>query len=213
MLNIIKLDPTIKLDIRYATDNNFTHTSVYPHVASSVAYLQKPVINDLLAVQKHLKQYGYGLIIYDAYRPLSVTKKFYDITPDNEKHFVADPSEGSVHNRGAAVDCGLYHLSTGLPAKMPSEFDQPTDKSTTASTLLKTVMSQHNFIPFTPDSSNLTEWWHYDHKTSLQYPVMNIPFEFFIQPNLSFNLSFVILISLMVIIIILILLIIYYETI
>src|SRR5690606_39173263 len=101
LTELTKLDPTIKLDIRYATTNNFMGAVFYRQPR---AFLQKPAAEALVRAHRKLKQRGYGLLIHDAYRPWYVTKMFYDATPAELKHFVANPANGSRHNRGAAVD-------------------------------------------------------------------------------------------------------------
>jgi zinc D-Ala-D-Ala dipeptidase len=109
LVELVKLDPTIKLDIRYATSNNFLGTPLYTQAR---AFLQRPAAEALLRAHRELKAQGYGLIIHDGYRPWYVTKIFWDATPDDKKIFVADPAEGSKHNRGCAVDLSLYDLKT-----------------------------------------------------------------------------------------------------
>ena len=117
LVEIIKLDPTLKLDIRYATKNNFLKRPVYK-VAK--AFLQKPVAEDLIKVNKVLQKDGYGLLIFDGYRPWSITKLFWDEIDPGKRKFVADPKTGSIHNRGCAVDLTLYDLKSGKEIKMPS---------------------------------------------------------------------------------------------
>ena len=107
LVDLTTLDPTIKLDIRYATDNNFLSTPLY---TSAKAFMQRPAAEALARVHKKLAEQGYGLLIHDAYRPWYVTKMFWDATPEKQRIFVADPSKGSRHNRGCAVDLTLYDL-------------------------------------------------------------------------------------------------------
>src|ERR1700685_1126204 len=126
LVELVKLDPTIKLDIRYATTNNFLGTPVYTQAR---AFLQRPAAEALLRAHRELQAQGYGLIIHDGYRPWYVTKIFWDATPDDKKIFVADPAEGSKHNRGCAVDLSLYDLKTGKEVKMPSGYDEMTDRA------------------------------------------------------------------------------------
>jgi zinc D-Ala-D-Ala dipeptidase len=121
LVELVKLDPTIKLDIRYATSNNFLSTPMY---SQARAFLQRPAAEALLRAQRALREKGYGLEIHDAYRPWYVTKMFWEATPDDKKIFVADPREGSKHNRGCAVDLTLYDLKTGATVKMPSGYDE-----------------------------------------------------------------------------------------
>lgn len=109
LVELVKLDPNFKLDIRYASDNNFVGRPVYNEAR---AFLQRPAALQLAEASKELKALGYGLLIYDGYRPWNVTKTFWDITPKEDKKFVANPKEGSRHNRGCAVDLTLYELAT-----------------------------------------------------------------------------------------------------
>src|SRR5262249_14015174 len=101
LVELVKLDPTIKLDIRYATTDNFLSTPFY---RSARAYMQKPAAEALVRVHRGLKKQGLGLLVFDGYRPWSVTKMFWDATPPDLRVFVADPAKGSRHNRGCAVD-------------------------------------------------------------------------------------------------------------
>src|SRR6266513_1249603 len=115
LVELKKLDPTIKLEIRYATSNNFMGTAMYTQAR---AFLQRPAAEAVARANKKLRAQGYGLLIHDGYRPWYVTKMFWDATPDDKKIFVADPREGSRHNRGCAVDLSLYDLATGKPVEM-----------------------------------------------------------------------------------------------
>jgi D-alanyl-D-alanine dipeptidase len=169
--------PHIKLDIRYATANNFTHQVLYPRAA---AYLKLPAAKALKEVQEELELRGLGLLVFDGYRPFSVTQKMWEIVPD--ERYAANPAKGSGHNRGVAVDLSLYNLKTGQPLKMPTDFDNFTEmahqsypvKDTLVANnrkLLRDVMEKHGFVNLT------TEWWHFYLKDAQQYPLLNIPFE------------------------------------
>lgn len=179
LVELVKLDPTIKLDIRYATTNNFLGTPVYTQAR---AFLQRPAAEALLRAHRELKSHGYGLMIHDGYRPWYVTKIFWDATPDDKKIFVADPSKGSVHNRGCAVDLSLYDLATGKEVKMPSGYDEMTarafadyaggtDSERALRALLRQAMEAQGF------TVNPKEWWHFDYKDWRQYPILNTRFE------------------------------------
>jgi zinc D-Ala-D-Ala dipeptidase len=179
LLEVVKLDPTIKLDIRYATSNNFLGTPVYTQAR---AFLQGAAAEALLRAHRELKAQGYGLIIHDGYRPWYVTKIFWDATPDDKKIFVADPAEGSRHNRGCAVDLSLYDLKTGEEVKMPSGYDEMTHRAfadysggTTDErarrALLRHAMEKQGFTVYPQ------EWWHFDYKDWKQYPILNVKFE------------------------------------
>ena len=121
LVELTKLEPTIKLDIRYATTNNFLSAPVYMQAA---AYMQRPAAEAVVRVHRALASQGYGLLIHDAYRPWWVTKVFWEATPPSMREFVADPAQGSRHNRGCAVDLTLYDLRTGKAVQMPGVYDE-----------------------------------------------------------------------------------------
>ena len=121
LVELVKLDPTIKLDIHYASTNNFLGTLFY---SQARAFLQRPAAEALMHANRKLHAQGYGLLIFDGYRPWYVTKMFWDGTPAEGRLYVADPAKGSVHNRGCAVDLTVYDLRTGQPLDMPSGYDE-----------------------------------------------------------------------------------------
>ena len=179
LVELVELDPTIKLDVRYATTNNFLGAPVYTQAR---AFLQRPAAEALLRAHRELKGRGYGLIIHDGYRPWYVTEIFWMATPDDKKIFVANPAEGSKHNRGCAVDLSLYDLETGKEVKMPSGYDEMTDRAyadyaggtadeRARRALLRQAMEKQDF------KVNPTEWWHFDYKDWKQYPILNVTFE------------------------------------
>jgi D-alanyl-D-alanine dipeptidase len=178
LVELITLDPTLHLDIRYATSNNFLGRPVYTEAR---AFLQKPAAESLVRANQKLREQGYGLLIFDGYRPWSVTKIFWDVTPKDKKIFVADPKEGSKHNRGCAVDLSLYDLKTGKEVVMTGEYDEMSERSDINYTggtdeqrkmrdLLRSAMESEGFVVYQP------EWWHYDYKDWKEYPIQNIPF-------------------------------------
>ncbi len=126
LVELTKLDRTIKLEIRYATTNNLFGTVFY---SEARAFMQRPAAEALVRVNRKLRQTGYGLLVHDAYRPWYVTKVFWDATPAEKKLFVADPTKGSRHNRGAAVDLTLYDLKTRKPVEMVGTYDETTNRS------------------------------------------------------------------------------------
>lgn len=174
----VKLDTTIRLDIRYATNSNFTGRTVYP---AARAFLQRPAAEALLRAQTRLHGMGYGLVIFDAYRPLSITRLFWNLTPKAKRKFVANPAKGSKHNRGCAVDCSLVRLSTGEEVEMTSPYDDFTEKAAAAyrggtveqhrvRDILRKVMEEEGF------AVNPDEWWHFDYRDWRYYPILDIPF-------------------------------------
>ena len=126
LVELIALDPTIRLDIRYATRDNFLATPVYTEAR---AFLQRPAAEALVRAHRALREQGFGLLIHDAYRPWWVTKVFWDATPADKHDFVADPAQGSRHNRGCAVDLTLFRLADGRAVAMPSLYDEMTERS------------------------------------------------------------------------------------
>ena len=178
LVELVKLDSTFKLDIRYATSNNFVRKPVY---AEARAFLQRPAAESLVKVNSELKAMGYGLLIFDGYRPWSVTKIFWDVTSKENKKFVADPKKGSKHNRGCAVDLSLYDLTTGKEIVMPGVYDEAsersypdykggTDEQRKMRDLLRSKMETNGF---TVDE---VEWWHFDFNDWRSYHIQNIPF-------------------------------------
>ena len=179
LVELATLDPTIKLDIRYATSNNFLGAPVY---SEPRAFLQRPAAEALLRAHRKLKAVGYGLLIHDAYRPWYVTKIFWDATPEDKHIFVADPSTGSRHNRGCAVDLSIYELATGKPVEMVGVYDEMSERSYPGypggtsferwqRELLRHAMEEEGFLvyPF--------EWWHFDYSDWKKYPILNLRFD------------------------------------
>jgi D-alanyl-D-alanine dipeptidase len=179
LVELTKLDPSIKLDIRYASWNNFLSTPMY---SQARAFLQRPAAEAAVRAHRALKAKGYGLIIHDGYRPWYVTKMFWDATPDDKKEFVADPKEGSRHNRGCAVDLSMYDLKTGKEVDMPSGYDEMTKRAYSdyaggaadqreRRQILREAMEAEGF------TVNPKEWWHFDYKDYKRYRIGNVPFE------------------------------------
>ncbi len=179
LVELKKLDPTIKLDVRYASTNNLFGTVFY---SQPRAFMQRAPAEALVRINQKLKKLGYGLLVHDGYRPWFVTKVFWDATPDDKKLFVADPSKGSRHNRGCAVDITLYDRKTGKPIEMVSTYDETTDRAypnypggTSLQRwhrdLLRSAMEADGFTVFE------AEWWHFDYKDWQKYRIGNIPFE------------------------------------
>lgn len=178
LVELVKLDSTFRLDIRYATDNNLVGRPVYTEAR---AFLQRPAAEAIAKVNEELKPLGYGLLIFDGYRPWSVTKLFWDITPTENKKFVANPKEGSRHNRGCAIDLSLYELSSGEEVPMTSEYDEMNESSypdfpggaveqREARDLLRTKMEANGFTVYE------FEWWHFDFQGWETYRIQNIQF-------------------------------------
>jgi D-alanyl-D-alanine dipeptidase len=179
LVELVKLDPTIRLDIHYATANNFLGTPVY---SQARAFLQRPAAEAVVRVNRKLHEQGYGLLIFDGYRPWYVTKIFWDATPPEDHSYVADPAQGSHHNRGCAVDLTLYDLKSGEPLPMPSGYDEMSERAhpdyaggsaeeRANRERLRAAMEAEGFTVYT------FEWWHFDYKDWQHYPIVNVPFE------------------------------------
>jgi D-alanyl-D-alanine dipeptidase len=179
LVDLATLDSTIRFDIRYATANNFMGTPMY---AEARAFLQRPAAEALLRAHRALARLGFGLLIHDAYRPWYVTRMFWDATPDSARVFVADPSRGSRHNRGAAVDLTLYDRRTGRPVEMVSGYDEfsaraypdypgGTSLQRYHRALLRHAMEAEGFHVYE------AEWWHFDYQDWRLYPIGNATFE------------------------------------
>lgn len=179
LVELSKLDPTLALDVRYASANNFMRRPMY---AQARAFLQRPAALALLRANARLRADGLGLVIYDGYRPWRVTKAFWDQVPTDLKRFVADPAKGSKHNRGCAVDLSLIDLASGTAVAMPSDYDEMTERAypdyaggtpaqRAARDRLRAAMEAEGFTVYT------YEWWHFDYKDWPLYPILDVPFE------------------------------------
>ncbi|MDD2769814.1 MAG: M15 family metallopeptidase [Methylococcus sp.] len=178
LVEVAPLDPAIKLDVRYATSNNFVHKAVY---AEPRVFLQRTAAAALLRAGARLKPQGYGLMLFDGYRPWSVTRLFWDSTSGSQRMFVADPRLGSRHNRGCAIDLTLYDLKTGREVAMPSDYDEMTERAYPGyeggtpearahRDRLKAAMEAEDF------TVHPREWWHYDYALWPEYAILDIPF-------------------------------------
>lgn len=178
-IELIKLDNSLHLDIKYATNQNFLGKPVYTQAR---AFLQQAPAQALVNANKAFKKLGYAIVVFDGYRPWSVTKIFWDLTPKHLRKFVSNPKKGSRHNRGCAVDISLLNLKTGKQVEMPGEYDEMTERSypyykggTTEQRknrdLLIKIMEENGFKVFQ------YEWWHFDYKGWEKYKIEDIPFE------------------------------------
>lgn len=173
LVEVKKINPHIKLDIKYATENNFTGKKVYK---SAKCFVHKDVAQKLNNIQKELESMGLGLLIWDAYRPISAQKTFWEICPD--ERYVIPPSKGSRHNRGVAIDCTIIKKDGNL-LKMPTEFDDFSEKAHAYNQefseeiiknrkLLQKVMTDNGFQVMK------WEWWHFDLVGWENYPILSI---------------------------------------
>ena len=176
LVDIQSISPNVKLDIRYATKNNFTKQQLYRQAR---CLLTPKIADSLSKVQTDLETRGLSLKVYDCYRPLSVQKLMWKIVHDDR--YVANPANGSRHNRGSAVDVTLVNRF-GKELEMPTEFDDFSDRahrdynniSKAAKEnrqILEAAMAKRGFVPLQ------TEWWHFDAKDWEQSPLMDVAFE------------------------------------
>ena len=178
LIDLKKLDDEFQLDIRYASTNNFMRSKFYKNER---AFFNMDAANRLIEAKNELKELGYGIIIYDAYRPWFVTKMFWEGTPENLKHFVANPENGSSHNKGCAIDIGLYDIETGESIVMISGYDEFTERAYPNYTggskkqrdirdMLIQVMERNDFTVYE------YEWWHFNYN-ECNSGIMNYSFE------------------------------------
>jgi D-alanyl-D-alanine dipeptidase len=179
LVELVRLDPSLKLDIRYTSTRNFLGTPMYREPR---AFVQRPAAEAVVRANQKLHELGFGLLIHDAYRPWYVTKMFWDAVPDEDHIFVANPTQGSRHNRGCAVDLTVIDLKTGEAVPMVSGYDEMTERAypfypggTSLErwdrALLRHAMEDEGFTVYED------EWWHFDYKDWPRYPILNIPFD------------------------------------
>jgi zinc D-Ala-D-Ala dipeptidase len=177
LVDLSKYVPSVVGDVRYATSNNFMRRQMYPFEA---VYMRRAAADSLRVIQQELNRMGYGLKIFDAYRPYYITVAFYEAFRDTT--YVASPYTGSRHNRGCAVDLTLIELKSGRELLMPTEYDefsarahsfykQVPAKAAKNRKLLQRVMIKHGFDLYP------AEWWHFDFRKWRDYPLLNVPFE------------------------------------
>jgi D-alanyl-D-alanine dipeptidase len=185
LVEVATLEPTIRLDVRYATRNNILRWPVY---GEARVFLQRPAAEAVVRAHRALRGQGYGLLLFDGYRPWYVTRLFWDAVPAAQHAFVADPDKGSRHNRGCAVDLTLYDLATGREVAMPSGYDDFSERAHPAYTggtaaeraardLLRRTMEAEGF------TVNDLEWWHYDCRDWQQYRIENVAFKDIARPR------------------------------
>ena len=178
LVEVTTLEPGIQLDVRYATTNNFMSSVFYDEAR---VFLQRPAAEGVARAHRALAEHGYGLLLHDGYRPWYVTKMFFDATPESQKLFVADPANGSRHNRGSAIDLNLFELDTGQPADMVGTYDEfsprsfpnypgGTSRQRWLRELLRRVMEAEGFTVYE------AEWWHFDHDDWREYAIQNATF-------------------------------------
>lgn len=178
MVLLDQLIPSLQYDLRYASHNNFMHRQMYPKDVT-YTFLRLPAAHALDSVQTGLAKQGLGIKVFDAYRPYAVTVNFWELVKD--ERYVANPKNGSGHNRGLAIDLTIINLTTGESLNMGTDFDNFSDTAHHTFTqlpdevlnnrkLLKTTMEQYGFKALS------TEWWHYAFPNTRNYDVLDISF-------------------------------------
>jgi D-alanyl-D-alanine dipeptidase len=179
LVEVTAFEPGIKTDVRYFTGDNFMQTPFY---SQGRVLLQRPAAVAVAAAHRALAEYGYGLMLFDGYRPWHVTKMFWDATPEASRIFVANPAEGSRHNRGCAIDLTLYELATGKSVEMTGQYDEMSERSFPdyqggtslqrwRRELLRVQMEAQGFVVYP------YEWWHFDFADWKEYGILNLEFE------------------------------------
>jgi len=179
LIEIKRIVPNITLDIKYATKNNFANEAVYYQARS---FARKPVVDSLYLIEQELNKKGLGLKIFDGYRPYAVTVKFWNITPNDKKDYVANPKTGSRHNRGCAVDLTLIDYKTKKQLIMPTPYDSfAPEASPTFENISALAKKNRDFLIETMTKYGFkvykNEWWYFDFVGWENYPLMDIPFQ------------------------------------
>ncbi|MDY6946531.1 MAG: serine hydrolase [Pseudomonadota bacterium] len=178
LVEVNKVEPSTKLDVRYATADNFMGAPFYDQPRF---FLQRPAADGLIRAHRKLAEQGFGIVLIDGYRPWYATRMFWDAVPPESRPFVADPSQGSRHNRGCAADISMFEIATGKTVDIPGRYDEPSSRSSPLHLggtsvqrwrrdLLKQAMEAEGFDVY------VNEWWHFDYGEWRQYPVMNADF-------------------------------------
>ena len=180
LVELTQLDPSIRLDIRYATANNFTGRILYDQPR---AFMVQPAAKALARAHKAAATEGYGLTIFDAYRPWRITKQLWDATPPGpQRNYVANPKRGSKHNRGCAVDLSLHRIDTGALVEMTSGYDEFTQRAhrdfmTAAPEAIANRARLERWMEAQGFRGISNEWWHFDFAGWEDFPILDIAFE------------------------------------
>jgi D-alanyl-D-alanine dipeptidase len=176
-VNLKDFIPGVVLDIKYATSQNVFYEQLYP---KAYALLRFPAADALKKVQLELNSKGYGLKIYDAYRPYSVTCRMWDILPDSI--YMGLPWTGSKHNRGISVDLTLVDFKSKREIKMPTPFDALVYASHPYFSLLpEEILRNRDLLINTMIKYGFkvdpVEWWHFNYLSDKSFELLDIPHE------------------------------------
>ncbi|MBK8913254.1 MAG: M15 family metallopeptidase [Phycisphaerales bacterium] len=176
LVDLAALTPPPVIDLCYATDRNFTGVVLYP---AARAWLVASAAERLQRVTAELAEEGLRLVVWDAYRPLSVQRRMWEAHPD--ERFIAPPTRGSRHNRGASVDVALAGGDGGL-LEMPTDFDEFSPRAHSAyegcsaaarvhRDRLRAAMTAAGFVGIQD------EWWHFDAPDWREHPLLDVALE------------------------------------
>jgi D-alanyl-D-alanine dipeptidase len=177
LVDVTAKAPTIELDLRYATERNFTG-AVLPGYCKPLAYARPAPARALARVQRALRRGGLGLLVLDAYRPARATRAMVRWAQRTHRTWLLNGyiARRSNHNRGAAVDLTL--VRDGHPVTMGTRFDSFSSRArtlnATGATLhnrlrLKRAMEREGFRNYS------REWWHYDYPPLVNAPLLDVP--------------------------------------
>ena len=176
LVDLAQAVPGLKFDLRYAQADNCFGQAL---TDDQRAFLDADAAQSLVQAQQYLKPYGYGILVWEAYRPWSVSKLAYDALPADKKSMLPAPEAGFSHNTGRSIDVSLYLLATGENVGMISGFDEPSVRQyasfaggTTLERyrrdLLRSAMQMAGF------TASETEWWHFDYGDIKGFAHLNV---------------------------------------
>ena len=176
LVDLAQAVPGLKFDLRYAQADNCFGQAL---TDDQRAFLDADAAQALAQAQQYLKPYGYGILVWEAYRPWYVSKLAYDALPADKKSMLPAPEIGFSHNTGRSIDVSLYLLATGENAGMISGFDEPSVRQyasfaggTTLERyrrdLLRSAMQMAGF------TASGTEWWHFDYGDIKGFAHLNV---------------------------------------
>lgn len=171
-VNLKDYSKDFEYDMKYATTDNFLKAKVYD---CAECFLRLKTVKALIKANEEFLKKGYKIKIFDCYRPVDIQKKMWQIIPNPS--YVADPSKGSIHNRGGAVDITLVDQK-GNEIDMGTQFDyfgieashnypNLSQEIKNNRVLIKTIMISNGFNAFE------SEWWHYNLKSALNDKISN----------------------------------------
>ena len=178
LVEVAAQDGRIRVLAVYATPDNFVGEALYPEPR---IFLRRSAMERLSRVQSALESRGMGLMVFDGYRPWSVTRRMWEVIGDPD--YVADPSKGSRHNRGMAVDVTLVD-GRGNRLPMPTDFDAFVPEARADAEVLEPMRTNRRVLIEAMAAQGFrvlsSEWWHFDcdgweERALLDVPIDRIP--------------------------------------